>query len=144
MQTGFCHLLSTCNYYKELFYIRFHHDHATSMCLTIGLNEIGNINKCMLVNEIDVFCLFACLFVCYSTVNGIIKCMILVIIFFQHLRTTSTYWDRVKHVCARKLGPHYFRQCLVAYSVPSHYLNRYWIPVNRTIWNKLQWEFHQN
>ena len=33
---------------------------------------------------------------------------------------------------------------LVAYSVPSHYLNQFWDIVNWTLRKKLQWNFNQN
>ena len=39
---------------------------------------------------------------------------------------------------------HWFRWWLGAWSAPSHYLNRFWNIVNRTIGNKLQWNFDCN
>ena len=37
------------------------------------------------------------------------------------------------------IGSASFRQWLVAYSAPSHYLNQCWVIVNRTLRNQLQW-----
>ena len=34
------------------------------------------------------------------------------------------------HICVRELGQHWFREWLVAWSAPSHYLNRWWLIVN--------------
>ena len=39
---------------------------------------------------------------------------------------------------------HCFRQWLVAWPAPSHYLNQCWDVVNWTLRNKLQWNFHRN
>ena len=39
---------------------------------------------------------------------------------------------------------HWFRQWLVAWSAPNHYLNQCWDIVNWTLRNKLQWNFNQN
>ena len=49
----------------------------------------------------------------------------------------------VLHICSES-GQHWFRQWLVAYSVPGHYLNQCWVIVNWTIRNKIQWNFNQN
>ena len=38
----------------------------------------------------------------------------------------------------------WFRQWLVAWSAPSHYLNQCWNIVNWTIRHKIQWNFNQN
>ena len=43
------------------------------------------------------------------------------------------------------LVPHaWFKSWLVAYSAPNHYLNQFWIIVNLTFRNKLQWKCNQN
>ena len=39
---------------------------------------------------------------------------------------------------------HWFILWLVAWTVPSHYLNQYWIIVNWTLANIFQWKFNQN
>ena len=39
---------------------------------------------------------------------------------------------------------YWFRQWLVAWLVPSHYLNQCWNIVNWTLRNKLQWNFNRN
>ena len=39
---------------------------------------------------------------------------------------------------------HWFRQCIVAWPAPSHYLNQCWNIVNWTLGNKLQWNFNRN
>ena len=43
-----------------------------------------------------------------------------------------------------KLGQHWFRYWLVAYSAPSHYLNQCWFIATWTLRNKLQWNFNQS
>ena len=55
-----------------------------------------------------------------------------------------SHWGRVTHICVRKLGYHWFRQCLVAWSAPSHHLNQFWYIVNWTPRNKLQWNLKRN
>ena len=55
-----------------------------------------------------------------------------------------TYWGRVTHACVIELGHHCFRQWLVAFSAPSHYLNQYWLIVNWTTRNKIRWNFNRN
>ena len=50
----------------------------------------------------------------------------------------------VPHICVNESGQHWFRLWLDAYPAPSHYLNQWWIIVNGTIRNKLQWNFDQN
>ena len=47
------------------------------------------------------------------------------------------------HLCLSKLYHHWFRQWLVAWSVPSHYLNQCWSIVNWTLRNKLQSNINQ-
>ena len=55
------------------------------------------------------------------------------------------YWSPpVPHICVSELGQHWFRQWLVVYSAPSHYLNQCWITVDWNLRNKLQWNFNQN
>ena len=51
-----------------------------------------------------------------------------------------THWVQV----TIKLSQHLFRQRLVAWPAPSHYLNQCWNIVNWTLGNKFQWNFHQN
>ena len=48
------------------------------------------------------------------------------------------------HICVSESNQHWFRQWLVAYSAPSHYLNQCWIVVNWSPRNKLQWNFNLN
>ena len=50
----------------------------------------------------------------------------------------------VLHKYVSESGHHWFRKWLVAYSAPSHYLNQWWVIVNWTLRNKLQWNFNQN
>ena len=50
----------------------------------------------------------------------------------------------VPHICLWELGQHWFRWWLVAWSVPSHYLNQCWNIVNWTLRSKLQWNSNQN
>ena len=56
----------------------------------------------------------------------------------------ETHRGRMTHVFVSKLGHHWFRQWLVAWSAPSHYMNQCWGIVNWTLGNKLQWNFNQN
>ena len=42
------------------------------------------------------------------------------------------------------INQHWFRQWLVAWPAPSHYLNQCWDFVNWTLRNKLQWNFNRN
>ena len=49
------------------------------------------------------------------------------------------HWRRVKHICVRKQGHHWFRQCLVACSTPSHFPNQGWLIVNLILGNIIQW-----
>ena len=55
-------------------------------------------------------------------------------ILVKYVGTNLTHLSLVPHV----LGHHWFRQWLVAYSAPSHYLNQCWNTVNLTLRNKLQ------
>ena len=50
----------------------------------------------------------------------------------------------VLHICISESDQHWFRQWLVAYSAPNHYLNQCWVFVNWSLRNKLQWNFNQN
>ena len=52
--------------------------------------------------------------------------------------TTLTYLPLVSHIWVSESDQHWFRKWLVAYSVPSHYLNQSWVIVNWTLSNKLQ------
>ena len=47
------------------------------------------------------------------------------------------------HICVSESGQHWFSKCIVAYSVPSHYLNLCWVIANWTLRNKVQWSFYQ-
>ena len=49
-----------------------------------------------------------------------------------------THWGWVARICISKQCHHWFRQWLVTWSVPSHYLPQWWNIVNWTLWNKLQ------
>ena len=55
-----------------------------------------------------------------------------------------THLPLAPHICVNESGQHWFRQWLVAYSVPSHYLNQCWVIVNWTLRNKFQWNCYQN
>ena len=50
----------------------------------------------------------------------------------------------VPNLRIRESGRRWFRQWLVAYSAPNHYLNQCRIIVNWTLSNKFQWSFSQN
>ena len=59
-------------------------------------------------------------------------------------RLCLTHFPLVTHIWVSESGQHWFRQWLVAYSAPSHYLNQCWFIVNWTFTNKLYWCFNQN
>ena len=50
----------------------------------------------------------------------------------------------VPHVCIGELSLHWFLEWLVACSASSHYMNQWWLFVNWTIKNTLQWNSNQN
>ena len=52
-------------------------------------------------------------------------------------------WGWVTHMCICKLGHHGFRQWLVTYLMPIHYLILVWLNINWTFKDKLQWNFHE-
>ena len=62
---------------------------------------------------------------------------------FGSNNATLTHLPLVPHICISETGQHWFRWWLAAYSAPSHYLNQYWIIVNWTLRNKLQWNFNK-
>ena len=53
----------------------------------------------------------------------------------------SSHLSRVTYICVSELGHHWFRQWLVAYSTPRHYLNQWWHLVNWIIGNKVPCNF---
>ena len=55
-----------------------------------------------------------------------------------------THWGQVTHICISKLVPHWLRLWLVAWLVPSHYLNHCWLIFDWTLGNKCQWNVNQN
>ena len=55
-----------------------------------------------------------------------------------------THWGRVTHICVSKTYQLWFRQWLVAWPAPSHYLNQCWNIVNWTLGNKLQWNLDRS
>ena len=61
-----------------------------------------------------------------------------------NFRLCLTHFPLVTHIWVSESGQHWFRQWLVAYSAPSHYLNQCWFIVNWTFTNKLYWCFNQN
>ena len=56
---------------------------------------------------------------------------------FNSLRPSDAYMRRSSN-------HHWFRQWLVAWTAPSHYLNQSWNIVNWTLGNKLQWNCNRN
>ena len=55
-----------------------------------------------------------------------------------------THWGPMTHICISKLVPHWLRLWLVAWLMPSHYLNQCWLIVDWTLGNKFQWNVNQN
>ena len=58
-------------------------------------------------------------------------------LYFKSLRLSDAYMHQ-------ETNHHWFRQWLVAWLVPSHYLNQCWNIVNWTLENKLQWHLNPN
>ena len=54
-----------------------------------------------------------------------------------------THFPLVPYICVSGSCQHCFRQWLVTYSVPSHYLNQCWVIITWTRRNKLRWNFSQ-
>ena len=48
-----------------------------------------------------------------------------------------THLPLVPHICISESDQHWFRKWLATYSVPSHYLNQYWVNVKWIFRNKL-------
>ena len=63
---------------------------------------------------------------------------------FPALTFYFTHLPLVLHICVSDSGQHCFRQWLVVYSMSSYYLNQYWVFVNWTLRNKLQWNLNRN
>ena len=55
-----------------------------------------------------------------------------------------THLPLVPNICLSESGQHWFRLWLVAYWMPSHFLNQCWVIVNWTLGNHLQLNFNQN
>ena len=53
------------------------------------------------------------------------------------------HFPLVPHLCVSESGEYWFRQWLVAYSVPSHYLRQCRVIVNWILMNKLQRKFNK-
>ena len=60
------------------------------------------------------------------------------------LFTILTHLPLVPHKGVGELGKQWFRQWLVACSVPAHHLNQCWNSGNWTLGNKLQWNLNLN
>ena len=69
------------------------------------------------------------------------------VVMFRNINSTwlglmlLTHLPLVPHICVSESGQHWFRWWLVTYSTPSYYLNQWWVIVNWTLRNKLQWDF---
>ena len=63
--------------------------------------------------------------------------MQLIMPWINSLRPSDAYMHQ-------QINHHWFRQWLVAWPAPSHYLNHCWNIVNWTLGNKLQWNFNRN
>ena len=57
--------------------------------------------------------------------------------FVNSLRLSDAYMRR-------QINHNWFRQWLVAWTTPSHYLNQCWNIINWALGNKLQWNFNRN
>ena len=60
------------------------------------------------------------------------------------IRSTEKLHYLITHADIVDLGWHWFRQWLVTYSTPGHYLNQWWHIIYKTLWNQLQWNSNQN
>ena len=63
---------------------------------------------------------------------------------FRESLLTLTHLPLVPHICVNEAGQHWFKQWLVAYSAPCHYLNQCWAIINWTLGNKIKWNSSQN
>ena len=66
---------------------------------------------------------------------------------YMNTNTVLTHLPLELHICISESGQQCFRQLLVAYSAPSHYLKQCWVIVNwnlSMLRNNLQWNFNQN
>ena len=91
---------------------------------------------------------------------GVLRTLSLNLIKIQYFRSWKCIWkyrlrifsegDELSHlflepqICVKKSGQHWFRQWLVAYLAPSHYLNKCWFIVNWTPEKKFQWNLNRN
>ena len=51
----------------------------------------------------------------------------------DNLGMDLTHWGQVMHICISRLDHHWFRQWLVAWSAPSHYLHQCWNNIDRRV-----------
>ena len=58
---------------------------------------------------------------------------------FPKCREAVTLCHLVMHICICELSHHWFRFGLLGYSVPVSNLKQWWITINWTLRNKLQW-----
>ena len=72
------------------------------------------------------------------------------VFFYQNFPDVCS-WEPNQHINSLRpndaymsVNHHWFRQWLVAWSVPSHHLNPCWNIDNWTFWNKLLWNFNWN
>ena len=59
-----------------------------------------------------------------------------IIMLYHQNHSHLTYLSLVPLICVSESAQHWFRWWLVAYSVPSHYLNQWWVIVNWTLRNR--------
>ena len=55
-----------------------------------------------------------------------------------------TRWGWMTNICGSKWDHHWFRQWVLAWSVPNHYVTQSWHVVNRTPGNQFQWNLNKN
>ena len=85
---------------------------------------------------------FRCKLICVGAKFFVIFCTVInvglnITLTFNSLMPSDAY------MC-QKTNHHWFRQWLVAWPAPSHYLNQCWNIVNWTLINKLQWNLNWN
>ena len=120
---------------------------STTCCGVVNYRQVSNISRTKFAdrrcsNYIWVIDNFIAYLVA-SYIRGFTVCEIELSLKTVDFAVNS-YVPLVPHICVSESGQHWFRQWLLAYSVPTHYLNQCSLIVHRTLRNKLQWNLNQN
>ena len=92
----------------------------------------------------NYFCTYWCVIINPFFIDKLIrKCIRFANECYISMLKWVTQFPIVPHICVSEFGLHWFRLCLVAYSAPSHCLNKCWVIVSWAIGNIVQWYFNQ-